>query len=104
MPYVPLQERPPYLRRGHVNAHHRRPKAQLKYTVSHYITLRSETAAGGLGLFPTTIAAGPGRPSELNSWLGRPAMPTPGGPGQEWVCVRDRGLLRKWQRRHQRQR
>ncbi|KAJ9528785.1 hypothetical protein QJQ45_007879 [Haematococcus lacustris] len=45
------------------------------------------------------IAAGLGRPRELSSRLGRP-----GRPGQEWVCVRDRGLLRKWQRRHQRQR
>ncbi|KAJ9513411.1 hypothetical protein QJQ45_005963 [Haematococcus lacustris] len=50
------------------------------------------------------IAAGPGRPRELSSWLGRPAMPNPGRPGQEWVKVRDKGLLRKWQRRHQRQR
>ncbi|KAJ9526740.1 hypothetical protein QJQ45_017514 [Haematococcus lacustris] len=50
------------------------------------------------------IAAGPGRPRELSSWVGRPAMPNPGRPGQEWVCVRDRGLLRKRQRRHQRQR
>ncbi|KAJ9509091.1 hypothetical protein QJQ45_001584 [Haematococcus lacustris] len=49
------------------------------------------------------IAAGPGRPRELSSWLGRPAMPNPGRPGQEWVPVRDKGLLRKWQRRHQRQ-
>ncbi|KAJ9528074.1 hypothetical protein QJQ45_005736 [Haematococcus lacustris] len=31
------------------------------------------------------IAAGPGRPRELSSWLGRPAMPNPGRPGQEWV-------------------
>ncbi|KAJ9517910.1 hypothetical protein QJQ45_004164 [Haematococcus lacustris] len=50
------------------------------------------------------IAAQPGRPRELSSWLGRPAMPNPGRPDQEWVQVRDRGLLRKWQRRHQRQR
>ncbi|KAJ9521079.1 hypothetical protein QJQ45_022824 [Haematococcus lacustris] len=50
------------------------------------------------------IAAGPGRPRELSSWLGRPAMPNPGRVGQEWVQVRDRGLLRNWQRRHQRQR
>ncbi|KAJ9523486.1 hypothetical protein QJQ45_007218 [Haematococcus lacustris] len=50
------------------------------------------------------IAAGPGRPRELSSWLGRPAMPDPGTAGQEWVHVRDKGLLRKWQRRHQRQR
>ncbi|KAJ9523370.1 hypothetical protein QJQ45_005283 [Haematococcus lacustris] len=44
------------------------------------------------------IAAGPGRPRELSSWLGRPAMPNPGTAGQEWVDVRDKGLLRKWQR------
>ncbi|KAJ9508684.1 hypothetical protein QJQ45_027993 [Haematococcus lacustris] len=50
------------------------------------------------------IAAGPGRPREHSSWLGRPAMPNLGRPGQEWVQVRDKGLLRKWQRRHQRQR
>ncbi|KAJ9523537.1 hypothetical protein QJQ45_007183 [Haematococcus lacustris] len=50
------------------------------------------------------IAAGPGRPRELSSWQGRPAMPNPGRVGQEWVQVRDGGLLRKWQRRHQRQR
>ncbi|KAJ9525112.1 hypothetical protein QJQ45_017326 [Haematococcus lacustris] len=50
------------------------------------------------------IAAGPGRPRELSSWQGRPAMPNPGSAGQEWVHVRDKGLLRKWQRRHQRQR
>ncbi|KAJ9509494.1 hypothetical protein QJQ45_001957 [Haematococcus lacustris] len=48
------------------------------------------------------IAAGPGRPRELSSWLG--AMPNPGRPGQEWMHVRDKGLLRKWQQRHQRQR
>ncbi|KAJ9526711.1 hypothetical protein QJQ45_017823, partial [Haematococcus lacustris] len=29
------------------------------------------------------IAAGPGRPRELSSWVG--AMPNPGRPGQEWV-------------------
>ncbi|KAJ9519691.1 hypothetical protein QJQ45_013320 [Haematococcus lacustris] len=46
------------------------------------------------------IAAGPGR----HCSLGRPAVPNPGRPGQEWVCVRDKGLLRKWQRRHQRYR
>ncbi|KAJ9506600.1 hypothetical protein QJQ45_018441 [Haematococcus lacustris] len=33
------------------------------------------------------IAAGPGRPRELNSWLSRPAMPNPGTVGQEWVKV-----------------
>ncbi|KAJ9516041.1 hypothetical protein QJQ45_024441 [Haematococcus lacustris] len=29
------------------------------------------------------IAAGPGRPRELSSWRGRPAMPNPGRPGQD---------------------
>ncbi|KAJ9507500.1 hypothetical protein QJQ45_006476 [Haematococcus lacustris] len=41
------------------------------------------------------IAAGPGRPRELSSWTGRPAMPNLGGVGQEWVLVRDKGLLRQ---------
>ncbi|KAJ9533741.1 hypothetical protein QJQ45_026801 [Haematococcus lacustris] len=34
------------------------------------------------------IAAGPSRPRELSSWLGRPAMPNPGRVGQEWVLIR----------------
>ncbi|KAJ9524992.1 hypothetical protein QJQ45_005912 [Haematococcus lacustris] len=34
----------------------------------------------------------------------RPAMPNRGGVGREWVEVRDKGLLRSCQRRHQRQR
>ncbi|KAJ9507047.1 hypothetical protein QJQ45_004674 [Haematococcus lacustris] len=38
------------------------------------------------------IAAGPGRPRELSSWLGRPAMPNPGRPGQEWGLA-DSGKL-----------
>ncbi|KAJ9509705.1 hypothetical protein QJQ45_011305 [Haematococcus lacustris] len=44
-----------------------------------------------------SIAAGPGRPRELSSWR------EPGRPGQEWVDVHDKGLMLKWQRRHQRQ-
>ncbi|KAJ9510397.1 hypothetical protein QJQ45_015860 [Haematococcus lacustris] len=51
------------------------------------------------------IAAGPGRPRELSSWVGRPAMPSPSGVAVALSrFLRDRGLLRKWQRRHQRQR
>ncbi|KAJ9521589.1 hypothetical protein QJQ45_008921 [Haematococcus lacustris] len=38
------------------------------------------------------IATGPGRPRDLSSWLGRPALPILGRPGQEWVLVRDRCL------------
>ncbi|KAJ9527020.1 hypothetical protein QJQ45_025274, partial [Haematococcus lacustris] len=40
-------------------------------------------------------AVGPGpRPTELCYWDGRPAMPKPGRPGQEWVYLRDKALLR----------
>ncbi|KAJ9530255.1 hypothetical protein QJQ45_023541 [Haematococcus lacustris] len=43
---------------------------------------------------------GPGpRPTELCYWDGRPAMPKPGRPGQEWVYLRDKALLRKWRRK-----
>ncbi|KAJ9512968.1 hypothetical protein QJQ45_029100 [Haematococcus lacustris] len=48
-------------------------------------------------------AAGPGpRPTELCRWEGRPAMPKPGQPGQEWVYVRDKALLRKWRHKWRR--
>ncbi|KAJ9505683.1 hypothetical protein QJQ45_011686 [Haematococcus lacustris] len=45
-------------------------------------------------------AVGPGpRTTELCYWEGRPAMPKPGQPGQEWVYLRDKALLRKWRRK-----
>ncbi|KAJ9525866.1 hypothetical protein QJQ45_009262 [Haematococcus lacustris] len=48
-------------------------------------------------------AVGPGpRPTELCYWDGRPAMPKPGRPGQEWVYLRDKALLRKWRRKWRR--
>ncbi|KAJ9510554.1 hypothetical protein QJQ45_026627, partial [Haematococcus lacustris] len=44
-------------------------------------------------------AVGPGpRPTELYYWEGRPAMPKPGQPGQEWVYLRDQALLRNSKR------
>ncbi|KAJ9528898.1 hypothetical protein QJQ45_000455 [Haematococcus lacustris] len=47
-------------------------------------------------------AVGPGpRPTELCYWTNRPAMPKPGQPGQEWVEIADKPLLRKWQRQQQ---
>ncbi|KAJ9522517.1 hypothetical protein QJQ45_008359 [Haematococcus lacustris] len=47
-------------------------------------------------------AVGPGpRPTELCYWTNRPAMPKPGQPGQEWVEIADKPLLRKWQRQLQ---
>ncbi|KAJ9509906.1 hypothetical protein QJQ45_011494 [Haematococcus lacustris] len=43
------------------------------------------------------IAAGPGRPRELSSWLGRPAMPNPGRPGQEWEFTLGQGeVIKGW--------
>ncbi|KAJ9525842.1 hypothetical protein QJQ45_009286 [Haematococcus lacustris] len=48
-------------------------------------------------------AIGPGpRPTELCYWTNRPAMPKSGQPGQDWVIIPDKPLLRKWQRRIQR--
>ncbi|KAJ9515201.1 hypothetical protein QJQ45_002336 [Haematococcus lacustris] len=47
-------------------------------------------------------AVGPGpRPTELCYWTNRPAMPKPGQPGQEWVEIADKPLLRKWRRQLQ---
>ncbi|KAJ9525601.1 hypothetical protein QJQ45_003380 [Haematococcus lacustris] len=47
-------------------------------------------------------AVGPGpRPTELCYWTNRPTMPKPGQPGQDWVEIPDKPLLRKWQRQLQ---
>ncbi|KAJ9520497.1 hypothetical protein QJQ45_000268 [Haematococcus lacustris] len=45
-----------------------------------------------LGLY---LGPGP-RPTDRRRWEGRPAMPKPGQPGQEWVYLPDKALLRKW--------
>ncbi|KAJ9525715.1 hypothetical protein QJQ45_003455 [Haematococcus lacustris] len=48
-------------------------------------------------------AVGPGpRPTELCRWDGRLAMPKSGQPGQEWVYLPDKALLRKWRRKWRR--
>ncbi|KAJ9508660.1 hypothetical protein QJQ45_027936 [Haematococcus lacustris] len=47
-------------------------------------------------------AVGPGpRPTELCYRTNRPAMPQPGQPGQDWVEIPDKPLMRKWQRQLQ---
>ncbi|KAJ9527744.1 hypothetical protein QJQ45_000420 [Haematococcus lacustris] len=76
----------------------------LMCSISNVIKRRFYDRGVSVALNIRRIAAGPGRPRELSSWLGRPAMPNPGRVGQEWVQVRDRGRLQKWQQRHQRQR
>ncbi|KAJ9518795.1 hypothetical protein QJQ45_026091, partial [Haematococcus lacustris] len=45
-----------------------------------------------------TVGPGPLQ-AELCRWHGRPAMPMPGRPGQEWVYLPDKALLRKWRRK-----
>ncbi|KAJ9511016.1 hypothetical protein QJQ45_002812 [Haematococcus lacustris] len=44
------------------------------------------------------LGLGP-RPTELCYWEGRQTMPKLGQPGQEWVYLRDKALLRKWRRK-----
>ncbi|KAJ9521436.1 hypothetical protein QJQ45_008778 [Haematococcus lacustris] len=50
------------------------------------------------------VAAGPGRARELSNWPGRHPVPNPDSVGQEWVVVRDKGLLRDRQRRNRQRR
>ncbi|KAJ9515213.1 hypothetical protein QJQ45_002342 [Haematococcus lacustris] len=45
-------------------------------------------------------AVGPGpRSTELCYWEGRPALPKPGQPGQEWVYLPDKAPLCRWRRK-----
>ncbi|KAJ9528161.1 hypothetical protein QJQ45_005790 [Haematococcus lacustris] len=73
----------------------------LMCSISNVIKRRFYDRGVSVALNIRRIAAGPGCPRELSSWL---AMPNPSRVGQEWVQVRDRGRLQKWQQRHQRQR
>ncbi|KAJ9528823.1 hypothetical protein QJQ45_000062 [Haematococcus lacustris] len=62
----------------------------------HHVHDRDVSAA--LNIRRCAVGPGP-RPTELCYWDGRPAMPKPGRPGQEWVYLRDKALLRKWRRK-----
>ncbi|KAJ9529055.1 hypothetical protein QJQ45_007134 [Haematococcus lacustris] len=53
--------------------------------------------SAALNIRSCAVGTGP-RPTELCYWTNRPAMPKPGQPGQEWVEIADKPLLRKWQR------
>ncbi|KAJ9518143.1 hypothetical protein QJQ45_010111 [Haematococcus lacustris] len=48
--------------------------------------------SAALNIRRCAVGQGP-RPTELCYWDGRPAMPKPGRPGQEWVYLRDKALL-----------
>ncbi|KAJ9528465.1 hypothetical protein QJQ45_020354 [Haematococcus lacustris] len=70
----------------------------LMSSTSYNIRFYDRDVSAALNIRRCAVGPGP-RPTELCYWDGRPAMPKPGRPGQEWVYVRDKGLLRKWRRK-----
>ncbi|KAJ9509111.1 hypothetical protein QJQ45_001564 [Haematococcus lacustris] len=74
----------------------------LMSSTSHNIRFHDRDVSAALNIRRCAVGPGP-RPTELCYWDGRPAMPKPGRPGQEWVYLPDKALLRKWRRKWQRQ-
>ncbi|KAJ9509070.1 hypothetical protein QJQ45_001561 [Haematococcus lacustris] len=74
----------------------------LMSSTSHNIRFYDRDVSAALNIRRCAVGPGP-RPTELCYWDGRPAMPKPGRPGQEWVYLPDKALLRKWRRKWQRQ-
>ncbi|KAJ9516392.1 hypothetical protein QJQ45_011062 [Haematococcus lacustris] len=70
----------------------------LMCSTSNNIRFYDRDVLGALNIRRCAVGPGP-RPTELCYWDGRPALPKPGRPGQEWVYVRDKALLRKWRRK-----
>ncbi|KAJ9528296.1 hypothetical protein QJQ45_014269 [Haematococcus lacustris] len=64
----------------------------LMSSTSYNIRFYDRDVSAALNIRRCAVGPGP-RPTELCYWDGRPAMPKPGRPGQEWVYVRDKGLL-----------
>ncbi|KAJ9527824.1 hypothetical protein QJQ45_000385 [Haematococcus lacustris] len=73
----------------------------LMSSTSYNIRFYDRDVSAALNIRRCAVGPGP-RPTELCYWAGRPAMPKPGQPGQEWVYLRDKALLRKWQRKWRR--
>ncbi|KAJ9505829.1 hypothetical protein QJQ45_010011 [Haematococcus lacustris] len=71
----------------------RRPSAAVAAVLAAHPDLRA-----ALNIRRCAVGPGP-RPTELCYWEGRPAMPKPGQPGQDWVELPDKALLRKWRRK-----
>ncbi|KAJ9509323.1 hypothetical protein QJQ45_001765 [Haematococcus lacustris] len=69
----------------------------LMSSTSYNIRFYDRDVSAALNIRRCAVGPGP-RPTELCYWDGRPAMPKPGQPGQEWVYLRDKALLRKWRR------
>ncbi|KAJ9525864.1 hypothetical protein QJQ45_009279 [Haematococcus lacustris] len=72
----------------------------LMCSTSNNIRFYDRDVSAALNIRRCAVGPGP-RPTELCYWDGRPAMPKPGRPGQEWVYLRDKALLRKWRRKTQ---
>ncbi|KAJ9510325.1 hypothetical protein QJQ45_015788 [Haematococcus lacustris] len=70
----------------------------LMCSTSNNIRFYDRDVSAALNIRRCAVGPGP-RPTELCYWDGRPAMPKPGQPGQEWVYLRDKALLRKWRRK-----
>ncbi|KAJ9529576.1 hypothetical protein QJQ45_013918 [Haematococcus lacustris] len=70
----------------------------LMSSTSYNIRFYDRDVSAALNIRRCAVGPGP-RPTELCYWDGRPAMPKPGRPGQEWVYLRDKALLRKWRRK-----
>ncbi|KAJ9505648.1 hypothetical protein QJQ45_008446 [Haematococcus lacustris] len=64
----------------------------LMSSTSYNIRFYDRDVSAALNIRRCAVGPGP-RPTELCYWDGRPAMPKPGRPGQEWVFLRDKALL-----------
>ncbi|KAJ9531327.1 hypothetical protein QJQ45_006773 [Haematococcus lacustris] len=73
----------------------------LMSSTSYNIRFYDRDVSAALNIRRCAVGPGP-RPTELCYWDGRPAMPKPGRPGQEWVYLRDKALLRKWRHKWRR--
>ncbi|KAJ9520255.1 hypothetical protein QJQ45_030284, partial [Haematococcus lacustris] len=73
----------------------------LMCSTSNNIRFYDRDVSAALNIRRCAVGPGP-RPTELCYWDGRPAMPKPGRPGQEWVYLLDKALLRKWRRKWRR--
>ncbi|KAJ9509042.1 hypothetical protein QJQ45_001531 [Haematococcus lacustris] len=71
----------------------------LMSSTSYNIRFYDRDVSAALNIRRCAVGPGP-RPTELCYWDGRPAMPKPGRPGQEWVYLPDKALLRKWRRNY----
>ncbi|KAJ9528055.1 hypothetical protein QJQ45_005677 [Haematococcus lacustris] len=66
----------------------------LMSSTSYNIRFYDRDVSAALNIRRCAVGPGP-RPTELCYWDGRPAMPKPGRPGQEWVYLRDKALLQR---------